>query len=335
MRILIITGNGLSLSLLNKHPVNGVDLSNLFVKGCNVSWPADESPGFLSFEHCPNLWALGAKPHVDRNTGYSVIEKIITAVNACCLADPTTLNKGIYLNAYKELVAYLRYLFVHYDDLMIAADFYKKSADSDIIQWFNNNANNTNVEAIDCVTFNYDVIFERCMQEIGVPFDIPKLEDTGHKIRLYKPHGSISFCSKAVADRSAFSIKYDTQFVEGGLEDIAVRYDNLGENYPVVGILPPAGESERYRHRWIKQIWDAASEAVQRIDSGDLVIIYGLSYWHVDRKEIDNLLARVSRGARVVMINPHPSDHLDAVCCSLFQNYQSYEDASHLERISI
>jgi hypothetical protein len=44
-------------------------------------------------------------------TAYEVIEQIITAVNACCLADPSSLEDGIYIRAYKELVAYLRYLF--------------------------------------------------------------------------------------------------------------------------------------------------------------------------------------------------------------------------------
>lgn len=333
MRVMLITGNGLSLSLLNRHAVEGVDLSNLFSRGSDVSWPADDTPGFLSFEHCPNLWALGARPHVDRDFGYQVIEKVITAVNACCMADQNSLQPGIYIKAYKELVAYLRYLFVHYDNLLQGGAFLDSAIEAEVFGWLQGLDTKGEIESVDVVTFNYDVIFERCLQKLGLDFDIPRLDDSGKKIKLYKPHGSISFCSKAVAEKSAFSIRYDTQFAEGGLADLGVRYGALDLNYPIVGILPPAGESDRYQHRWIREIWDSARRAVDQIEAGDLVVLYGLSYWHVDRRELDSLLAKVDRGAKVISINPYPNEHFDAVCCSLFSHYQSYSDARHLARI--
>jgi hypothetical protein len=334
MRILLIAGNGLSMAMLKQSPIASVDLSNLFVTGCDVTWPATGKPGFLSYEHCPNLWALGARQTASAQDGYEVIEQIITAVNACCLADPSTLDDGIYIRAYKELVAYLRYLFVHYDTLLQQEEFFSRPSVLRPIDWLFEATHDAAVSDIDIVSFNYDAFLERSLLSKKVNFSIPLLaQDDTSKIRIHKPHGSITFCSKTAVDRSSFTIKYDSPFTEGGTDDLEVRYDGLDQNFPRVGILPPAGESDRYKHRWIRQIWDKAIEAAQQLDHDDLVVIYGLSYWHVDRREIDNLLGNVSRKARVVSVNPSPNLHFDAVCCSLFRSYHSYSSAEQLMRM--
>lgn len=38
----------------------------------------------------------------------------------------------------------------------------------------------------------------------------------------------------------------------------------------------------------------------------DKVFISGISYWHVDRKEIDEILTRISPLSNVYMVNPNP-----------------------------
>ena len=322
--------------MLRKHPVAGVDLTNLFAMGGDVSWPATQRPGFLSYEHCPNLWALGARQTVTAQTAYDVIEQTITAVNACCLADPALLDDGVYIRAYKELVAYLRYLFVHYDTELQAANFYDKPEIFEPIDWLLDAIAEMSVTDIDIVSFNYDALLERCLERKAVPFSIPLLAEVENaKTRVHKPHGSITFCGKKPIDRSAFEINYSggSRFTEGAISELEVRYSDLDGHFPLLGILPPAGESDRYKHRWIRQIWDKALLAARSLAPGDLVILFGLSYWHVDRKEIDMLLGEVSRRARVISVNPNPSPHFEAVCCSLFKSYQSYSTSKQLKRM--
>lgn len=333
MRIMLIAGNGLSISMLS--PENrGVDLSNLFSMGCDVTWPATGKPGFLSYEHCPNLWALGARQTTPTEKSYDVIEQIITAVNACCLADPAALEEGIYIKAYKELVAYLRYLFVHYDSNLRESNFFDSPEAALPIDWLLEAAHDNNITAIDIISFNYDAFLERTLQSNNVPFSIPLLDtDQNPKIKIHKPHGSITFCGRSSIDSTAFSINYEASFTEGGIDELVVKYDELDLHYPLVGILPPAGESDRYKHRWIRQIWDKAIEAAEQLEENDLVIIYGLSYWHVDRKEIDMLLGKISRKARVISVNPFPNAHFEAVCCSLFKSYHSYSNPKQLARM--
>lgn len=323
------------MSMLRKHPVDGIDLSNLFATGGDVSWPATGKPGFLSYEHCPNLWALGARQTITAKTAYEVIEQTITAVNACCLADPSSLDDGIYIRAYKELVAYLRYLFVHYDAELQSNNFFDQPSVFEPIDWLLEAVVEPTVTDIDIVSFNYDAFLERCLQKKAVPFSVPFLaESEASKVRIHKPHGSITFCGKKPIDKSAFAINYGSgRFTEGGITELEVRYDELDGHFPMVGILPPAGESDRYKHRWIRQIWDKAIEAAQSLKENDLVIVYGLSYWHVDRKEIDMLLGEVSRRARVISINPNPNPQFEAVCCSLFKSYHSYGSSRQLKRM--
>lgn len=335
MRLLVIAGNGLSISMLRQHPIDGIDLSNLFAAGGDVSWPATGKPGFLSYEHCPNLWALGARQTISAEIAYEVIEQTITAVNACCLADPSSLEDGIYIRAYKELVAYLRYLFVHYDTELQSNKFFDEASIFEPIDWLLDAAAEPTVTDIDVVSFNYDAFLERCLQKKAVAFSVPLLaEIAGSKVRIHKPHGSITFCGKKPIDKSAFAINHGSgRFTEGGIAELEVRYDGLDGHFPLVGILPPAGESERYRHRWIRQIWDKAIEAAKSLQENDLVVLYGLSYWHVDRKEIDMLLGDVSRRARVISINPSPNQNFEAVCCSLFRSYHSYGNSKQLKRM--
>lgn len=336
MRILVVAGNGLSISMLNKKPSEKIDLSNLFSKGGEVNWPASGKPGFLSYEYCPSLWALGARQTISPESSYAVIEQIITAVNACCLADPSTLEDGIYIRAYKELVSYLRYLFVHYDNELIASKFFDEDQIFEPIDWLIDSISNKSISDIDIVSFNYDGFLERCFQKKGIQFSIPLLdEDATAKIRLHKPHGSITFCGKTPIDKSAFSIKHSSgsSFTEGGISELDVRYDDLDNHFPLVGILPPAGDSDRYRHRWIRQIWDEALGAASKLVDGDIVIIYGISYWHADRKEIDMLLSKVTRKAKVISVNPYPNPQFEAVCCSLFRSYHSYSNPGQLRRI--
>jgi hypothetical protein len=335
VKVLAILGNGLSVAMLRERPRDDVDLVNLFKKGGEVCWPATGLPGFLSYQHCPNLWALGARQTASSEAAYSVIEQVITAVNACCFADPNSLEDSIYVKAYRELVAYLRYLFVHYDEKLVEARFFEEDSVRKPIDWLIKALSSSAVTEANVVTFNYDAFLERSLQEIRADFSIPLLDEkVGAKLKLHKPHGSITFCGRTTSERSAFDIKHEGfSFSEGDLSTMCVKYSNLGENYPTFGMLPPAGDSDRYKHRWILQIWNKVYEAAAALEPNDIVLIYGLSYWHVDRREIDVLLSKISRRARVVSINPRPNINFEAACCSLFRAYQSHSDSSQIARM--
>ena len=68
-------------------------------------------------------------------------------------------------------------------------------------------------------------------------------------------------------------------------------------------------------------------------DGYDEIIVCGLSYWHVDRAELDSMLVAGNNSITVRMINPAPTRALDAVLTSMFDNYISYSSSQVLEFI--
>ena len=106
--ILIVLGNGFSIDFIKSIDKKGIDLSNLFANGDNVSWPANDEPGFLSKYRCPALWQLGARANVDALESIKLIEDIITCANVSASAENPSINiesNNVYIRAYHELVS--------------------------------------------------------------------------------------------------------------------------------------------------------------------------------------------------------------------------------------
>lgn len=90
----VLIGNGSSIGIVNEinayrktlgHAPLNIDLSNLFYYGANFNFPMTNDP-FLTEEHCPKLWQLGASPGMDRAKANEIISQIITCGNVYALA---------------------------------------------------------------------------------------------------------------------------------------------------------------------------------------------------------------------------------------------------------
>lgn len=89
-------GNGFSIDLINQLKMSDkINLSNLFAAGSDVPWPATDCPGFLSFQNCPNLWTLGARPYLNGEDSLRIIEDVITCANI--LPQRTEIKDKIYI----------------------------------------------------------------------------------------------------------------------------------------------------------------------------------------------------------------------------------------------
>ena len=89
------------------------------MNGDKVLWPANGEPGFLSQQRCPALWELGARPGIKEAKANKIIEDIITCANVSASSEHPTIDgesSNIYLKAYHELVLYLRFLFIYYNN---------------------------------------------------------------------------------------------------------------------------------------------------------------------------------------------------------------------------
>lgn len=340
-KVFLVLGNGFSIDFL-KHisEFENIDLVNLFRQGSAVPWPVDAIPGFLSFKYCPNLWNLGARPSMTSIEAMALIEDIITCVNVYASRErkdgigEESKPNYIYLRAYMELLQYLRHLFVFNNKKLI--DIPSGAEEWAWFKYLAHASEDVNVERITIVTYNYDIWLERLLQRFGVPFSIGVIgqEVPDSKITILKPHGSISFTHKQKIDISAFNIKQELNWEDGASGDFDIRYDELDQNYLITALIPPAGESSRFNHSWAKQIREEAKRNVSELDENDELFLCGLSYWHVDRAELDELIVNCDTHVNVVMVNPAPQRSITAVLASVFSNFVTYPSSDLLkERI--
>lgn len=338
MKLLLVLGNGFSIDfvhgcLRNEH----VDVSNLFSYGAQVKWPANNEPGFLSFRNCPNLWNLGARPTLDTAEATGLIEDVITCANVVASTDKPEfyqeLKEQLYVKAYKELSLYLKHLFVFYDKRV---QFEK----DDIEHWgwakfFSAISSNSKYSEITIITYNYDIWLERILDTLRIPYSISIIgaANAGAKINILKPHGSISFTHEKCGDKIAFNIPHKREIHNAEASTFDVNYDDLDNNYFMNAMIPPAGDSSRLNHSWATTIREEAKRKASEITKDDMAIICGLSYWHVDRPELDELMVKFNPDINLKMINPNPPRAMSAVLTSLFRNYVQHVDSSILEEL--
>lgn len=338
-KLLIVLGNGFTIDFLNFLDRDDIDVRNLFSKGSEVPWPTSGKPGFLSFKHCPNLWNLGARPNMSVGDSWALIEDIITCVNVYASQQgKTPANRSyqpndIYIYAYKELLQYIKHLFIYYDKKIESIP--EKIKEWSWFKFLQNSCKDSEINEITVVTYNYDIWLERILKDFKIPFNVGQVGDKSQdtKITILKPHGSISFIHKEKLDLDSYSIKLDRELLDGASDDFFVEYKNLENNYLVTALIPPAGESSRFNHTWSGQIRSTAKAKASSLGEDDELIICGLSYWYVDRAELDELFVSCDFLADVVMINPSPQRTLTAVLTSIFSNFIVYTNSKTLDKI--
>lgn len=329
-KLILILGNGLTLDLLShlKNPNLNIDLVNLFSKGDSVIWPDNRNErGFLSYKHCPSLWSLGARPNMPTAEANNLIEDIITCANMASSLDSSTLSNNVYIQAYYELVLYLKHLFIYYNDQVTTKDL----QDADLDKWgwlklINAALSSASYDKIIIVTYNYDIFLERILTLHGIPFSIAGFDADSSKVVLLKPHGSISFSHKKLSP--IFAIQKSPEMYEGVLSDFIVHYSDLNKSYLVNALIPPAGDSSRLAYKWAAEIRALVDQYAATICPGDQCVISVLSYWHVDRNEIDTLLAKIGKSnIDTYMVNPFPPRALSAVLTCILPNHITYSSS--------
>lgn len=332
-KLMLLLGNGFTIDLISQiRKDTVVNTSNLFTNGDIVEWPdGTKECGFLSYKHCKNLWNLGARPGMNYDDASELIEDIISCANTLTKTMMTNNKDNVYINAYYELAAYLKHLFIMYNDMISDEDL--QGVEVNNWGWYDliNKANrNSDIEEIVIITYNYDIFLERILKLHNINFDIMGIEEGGNKIKIFKPHGSISFCYKGQGEQETFDIRRDADMYEAQLLDFNVKYVDLNENYYVNAMIPPSGDSSRMTFKWAEEIREKILKKLKEIEREDRLVVSGLSYWHVDRKEIDEILVKLPTELNVYMVNPFPPRALNAVISCIFEKYILYSNSKNI-----
>ncbi len=344
--VFIILGNGFTIDFLKKYNEYleskntksvHIDVQNLFRYGEVIGTPWDERPGFLSYKICPALWTLGARPNNSADESNALIEEIISCANMFFdfINDPAQKAKRlsmissnddrIYLRAYCELIVYLRHLFSWYDSLIDDTELQEFVLTCKNWGWlsFLKKLDLKEYKKIIFVSYNYDVWLERILNCLGLKYGVYGFNNSGDEvIELIKPHGSISFVPKNHMDR--YDINYNIDVDGLKIDELMLKYDSLTK-YSTGAIIPPAGDSARLQvtSSWADTLRKEAINKAKELsnDRESIVVMCGISYWHVDRREIDELLINLNSDTGFTFINPIPPRDLNAVLISIFKNY--------------
>ena len=333
---MLFLGNGFSIDMMKQlGNSEKICLSNLFSEGMNVPWPETNKPGFLSYQYCPNLWTLGARPYINEESALSIIENVITCANI--LPQRLGFKNKIYIKAYNELEQYLMSLFVYYTNMVKIRS--KKNLNK-IEKWgwtkfFKKLNSDSSVDKVFIVSLNYDIWLEQLFEEWGIEYTMDGLSSTSIKKKfiIYKPHGSIAFHS-VKRDKSAYAIPYSETFDNHKIDEFSYDLNNLDCLNLVNALIPPAGDSTRMKFAWSVKIKKDIMNQAKKMTKDDVAILCGLSYWHVDRSEIDDYLSYLPMDIKdVIMVNPNPPEVLNAVLMTLFNQYNVYDSSDNLLRI--
>lgn len=333
-KVILFLGNGFSIDLMQHLGVaDKICLTNLFAKGMDVPWPENDKPGFLSYQYCRNLWTLGARPYMDAGSALEIIENVITCANI--LPQSIGLKDKIYIKAYNELEQYLMSLFVYYTKNLDISSVENRQK---IEKWgwtrfLKSLYLSSDVDKVHIVSLNYDIWLEQLLEQWGIEYTMDGLSSTDEKFVIYKPHGSIAFHSPK-RDRAAYTIQYRDTFDDHKINEFKYDLHNLDCLNMVNAIIPPAGDSSRMKLSWSIQIKDDIKKHAASMTDQDMAILCGLSYWHVDRSEIDEYLSALPMDLNdVIMVNPYPPEVLNAVLMTLFNRYNVYNSSDNLVKV--
>lgn len=324
--VFFVLGNGFSMNIIeNIKKEDVVDLSNLFKKGDEVPYSGKANESFLSKKYCPDLWMLGARSTNTKEESSILINNIITSMNAHSFyADNEERIKGIkasyYYKAYCQLVSYLKNLFIYYNNLVKDDDLLKYANGAGFIKYLLKEMKKNNIRII---TYNYDIFLERLLKLSKIEFKIAGFDnltdDDG--IIIYKPHGSISFETRKKST-GPYNINKDPfDDAKTLIGDMEVAEIIEKDNSLINPIIPPSGDANRFNSGWHYTIEKIMKECLTKGKDQDSLIIYGVSYGHVDRNEIDRILTLLPYKIDVKNINPYPSETFEMVLGSIFENY--------------
>jgi hypothetical protein len=226
----------------------------------------------------------------------------------------------------------LKYLFIYYNKLICDSDLDKaimgKWGWSELLNHLNASPN---INAVTIITYNYDIILERLLERMKIDYQMIGFEDEIKKFSIIKPHGSIGFRSKREYDKESFSIKYNRDSLGGSLDDLIVDLDVGYEKISNINtMIPPAGESGRYKLFWSNVLKKDALDCIDKLHEDDDVMYGGISYCNVDRGEIDEQIVRLNSDVNLKIINPDSQNTFCAVISSLFKQYIHYTQSDVL-----
>lgn len=284
--IALIVGNGLTIDFLSSHTSNGLDIWH---PGRPVTWNihSPEDPSTKLIDRPDFSWLKrGVLAAVEEDPQWSDFEKIRRGFDLCASGDA---DRRPYLEQACRFLAE-SYVYFHQMSDHLLDDTWRW------IAWLRATSSSLRF----AVSFNYDLVLERALSRAGIPSGRIGIADESG-LPILKPHGSIDFVTSAVPNYPSIRVM-GSDFPQRRLER-----DELTKYRAECNLVLPLQESHLRHHQSVIPGFDLWSQIAPSLTH---VIIAGLSYWDVDRPEIDTLLDGLAPGTTVTIVNPIPPPSL-------------------------
>lgn len=287
--ILLIAGNGLAIDLRSCHP----DALAEWDTSSPLSWTTP-TPG---------------KPELPLRDAFPVLRDAISGLSGDASTDferLSLLHSAAKATHNIKLIAELRHR------LAIAFAYYQAEADRVLPDNWPLGAFLRGVSGrlLGMVSFNYDLTLESLIELQGHKCTHVGVANQPRGIPITKPHGSIDYVFQDWVISGAPPVYPLRNFMEQTDAPIK-RLPREGLLVPRYSaeIVVPSEHSLYQGYQWVKlgRLW--LRWIAQHIR---VVVIVGLSYWHVDRPEIDAVLDALEPSAVVVIVDPAPNADLVA-----------------------
>jgi hypothetical protein len=159
------------------------------------------------------------------------------------------------------------------------------------------------------VSYNYDLNVETVLEASGVPLRHLAVPQTSlSALPLVKPHGSIDYVPASGViggQKPSYPINIFMEMCDMPIQRLP-RYSLQVARYAADVVIPTeaSGYSE---FQWVRpgRLWARRAGVDTRV-----LILMGLSYWPVDRPELDELIESIPATATAIVGNPSPNPEL-------------------------
>lgn len=306
----LLVGNGLALDLARHAP-----RLELWDTRKPLSWPvrSPASSRHSMLDHSPNARELveAIRATAEGLTDFEVFAKVMQ------IAEGYPYEDNTYLFPIVELRHYLAIAFSSYH--------MRVKEQGNLLEWrWTRYLRGQQHRLRAVVSFNYDMTVETCLQLAGARPRHVAVEHHRGNIPVMKLHGSANY-DAAPAWLTAPHSYPISNFFEDIDCPLVVLPDSALRSVRTMSYLVLPAEASLYRgHRnWVLPCFEEL-----KVLGHDCrrVVVAGLSYWDVDRPEIDDVLSSISPEASAVVIDPSPNADLLDVLTDRFTRVEVLRD---------
>lgn len=150
-------------------------------------------------------------------------------------------------------------------------------------------------------SLNYDLLFEKCLDDIGCLYDSLQINGHGQGLPLVKPHGSVDFEITGISCPVTYPLSGRIDMNNTPIH----RLETVSLLYPrtqPLCIVP--NEANKYKNfQWVEK----ANECFKKeLSTSTHCIFIGISYFECDRPELDEIIDNLPVKTQIIIANPEP-----------------------------